>query len=217
MQRAILFLLCLSVAATAAQAQEKYQRKSGLWELKRTSTVSHGQTRVYQLCVDRASDDALSPLADGVPGERCKVTSAQRQGDRLAVDAQCNLSRTVATTHAVITGNFDSAYKTESKSTFEPPLRGYSDATAVLEARLTGECKPGQRAGDVIGPRGEKFNVNDAGKPKDAGNTGQQKPAGRQKGRYTPPSASATTPNTPPATAPSTPPATAPSTPPATK
>jgi len=192
MQRWILLFILPCLVAGAAQAEDKYQRKSGLWELKRSSTVSGGQTRVYQLCVDRASDDALSPLADGVPGERCKATSVQRQGDKLTVDAACNLSNIVATTHAVITGSFDSAYKAESSSTFVPPLRGHADATAVLEAKLTGDCKPGQRPGDVIGPRGEKFNINDA--EKTAQKKGVDKKAEKKAGRYTPPTSTPTTP-----------------------
>jgi hypothetical protein len=165
MQRTLLLLLATLVAAGAAQADDQLQRKSGLWELKRTSTVGGGQTRTYQMCIDKSSDDALNPLADGSPGDKCKTSSMQREGDKLTIDAACNLSKSVATTHAVITGSFDSAYKVESKTAFAPPLRGHADGTSVLEAKWTGACKEGQRPGDVVGPRGQKYNLNEPNKP----------------------------------------------------
>ncbi len=136
MQRTSLLLLAISLAAGPLLAQEKVQRKSGLWELKRTSTVTSGQTRVYQMCIDEASDNALSPLADGSPGEVCEVGKLQHNTDRISLDAVCKIPQTavIATTHAVISGKFDSAYKVDSKTTFTPALRGHQESTAVLEA-----------------------------------------------------------------------------------
>ena len=87
------------------------------------------------------------------------VPPAAREGDKLIIDATCKVAKTTATTHAVITGKFDSAYKIESKSTFDPPLRGEREGTAVLEARWTGACKPNQKPGDVMLPSGAKINV----------------------------------------------------------
>jgi hypothetical protein len=85
----------------------------------------------------------------------------RREGDKLFVDAVCKLDHTstTATTHAVVTGNADSAYKVESKSTYDPPLRGNAEGSTVLEARWAGPCKPGQRPGDVILPNGTKVSA----------------------------------------------------------
>jgi hypothetical protein len=160
MHRVLLLLFALSFAAGVAQADDKFQRKSGLWEVNRTSTLAEGKIRVSQLCIDQASDDALRQLPDG-PGNRCKVDKTHRDGDKLVVDAVCELSHTetTATTHAVVTGNPDSAYKIESKSTFDPPFRGKTEASTVLEAKWKGACKPDMRPGDVIMPNGTKMNV----------------------------------------------------------
>jgi hypothetical protein len=202
MQHVILLFLAIFLAG-GVHAQEKFQRKSGLWELKRTSTVTREQPRIYQMCVDEASDNALSPLADGVPGEVCDVSNLKRGTGKLSLDATCKIRQTavVAKTSAVISGKFDSAYKVESKTTFTPELRGHPESTAVLEAKWTGPCKAGQRPGDVVGPSGAKFNVAEQGAAhKDAK---RDKAPKNKRGRYAPaseaaPSSSDSTPAVPP-------------------
>ena len=161
MRQAFLLFLALSLAAGAVEAQDKFQRKSGLWEVKRTSTRTSEQTRVYQMCIDQASDNALRQLAEGMRNERCDTSKVARNGDKLVVDAVCRLGRTgsKATTHAVVTGKFDTAYKIESTSTFDPPIQGKAQGNTVMEAKWTGPCKADQRPGDVILPNGVKMNV----------------------------------------------------------
>ncbi len=161
MQQTFLLFLALTLAAGAAQAEDKFQRKSGLWEVKRTSTRTEEKARVYQMCIDQASDNALRQLAEGMRNEKCETSKVAREGDKLIVDAVCKLgqTKTTAKTHAVITGKFDSAYKIESKSTFDPPIRGKAEGTALLEAKWTGACKSDQKPGDVILPNGVKINV----------------------------------------------------------
>jgi hypothetical protein len=189
MQRTILLFILLCLAAGAATAQEKYQRKSGLWEVKRVASRTEDQERIYQVCVDQASDNALRQLAGGMRSERCEAAKAVREGDKLVVDATCKVAKSsTATTHAVITGKFDSAYKVESKSTFDPPLKGQTEGTAVLEAKWTGACKANQKPGDVILPNGTKVSsLNDEPAPA-AKAPAKKRGSGKQKGTYTPPS-----------------------------
>lgn len=206
MQRTIVVLLSAALAAGAVHAaDEKYQRKSGLWELKRTSTRTGDQVRTYQICVDQASDDALRQLAGGMRSERCETSKVVRQGDKLLVDAVCKGSRTsTETTHAVITGKLDSAYKVESKVTYDPPVRGQTEGSTVVDAKWTGPCKANMKAGDVILPNGTKVSSLTEEPPKAAPKprTEQRK---RRGGAYAP----ATTPGTAPPAAvpPATPPA----------
>jgi hypothetical protein len=164
MRHASVILLTLILTAAFAQAQDAPKRKSGLWELKRTSTMTRDQTRVYQMCVDQASDDAFQKLAEGAQSERCKAGAPRQDGGKLVIDAVCeigNAQPSTAKTHAVITGNFDSAYRIESKSTFDPPLRGKTESTNIMEAKWTGPCKPDMKPGDVIMPNGTKINPAD--------------------------------------------------------
>ena len=194
MRQAFLLFLALSLAAGAVQAQDKFQRKSGLWEVKRTSTRTAEQTRVYQMCIDQASDNALRQLAEGMRNERCEPSKVTRNGDKLVVDAVCKLGRTgtKATTHAVVTGKFDTAYKIESTSTFDPPILGKAQGTTLMEAKWTGACKADQRPGDVILPNGAKMSVTSdekgiADMDKAPRKHGEGHGADSQKGGYLPP------------------------------
>ncbi|HEV2686053.1 MAG TPA: DUF3617 family protein, partial [Actinomycetota bacterium] len=152
MQRPTLILLVLALAVGAAQAEDKYQRKSGLWELTRSSTQAGAEPRTYQMCIEQASNKALSQLLGALRSEHCDTSKVARSGDTLTVDAVCTIEkgRTKATTHAVVTGKFDSAYTVESKSTFDPARRGKTEATSVLKAKWLSACKPGQRPGDLL-------------------------------------------------------------------
>jgi hypothetical protein len=185
MQRILLVLLAMVFATGAAQAQDKFQRKSGLWEVKRTASRTQDQVRTYGMCIDQSSDNALRQLTGGMRSERCETSKTAREGDRLIVDATCKVSTTTATTHAVITGKFDTAYKIESKATFNPPLRGEKEGTTVIEAKWTGACKPDQKPGDVIMPNGSKINVATQDTP--AAKAPRDKAKKRGGGVYVPP------------------------------
>jgi hypothetical protein len=191
MRQAVLLFLTLLLAAALAQAQEVPKRKSGLWELKRTTTRTEGKERIAQLCIDQASDNALRQLAEGMRNETCKTDKVSRDGGRMTIDAVCTLGRSqvVAKTHAVISGNFESAYKIESKSTFDPPMRGKTEGNSVLEARWLGACKAGQQPGDYILSNGRKLRVGDLEKgSEDQEAAAPAKPPAkeRRKGGYMP-------------------------------
>lgn len=192
MRQATPFLL-LILAFGLAQAQDVPKRKSGLWEIKTTTLRSEGKPRAMQMCIDEKTDNAVRQLA-GMRNEKCKTEKPRRDGDKLIVDGVCELSpKKTATTHAVITGNFDSAYKIESTSTYQPAVRGKTEGSAMLEARWLGPCEKDQRPGDVILASGKKFNVNDEssdeapGKSKARARHKDADSAPIQKGRSVPP------------------------------
>ena len=58
-----------------------------------------------------------------------------------------------------MTGNFDSAYRMEVDSQYEPALMGRSASRSVIDARWLGPCKADQRPGDMILSDGKKMNV----------------------------------------------------------
>lgn len=144
------------VSATVVCAADMPMRRSGLWEMQMTST--HG-TFTMEQCIDQATDDLMrrqagsGPMMPGPGGpgskERCSTQNMRRAGDKFVMDSICQLEGTTATTHAVATGAFDSGYRMESKTTFDPPMRGMRESTMTIEAKWLGPCKPGQRAGDI--------------------------------------------------------------------
>ena len=174
MRQSALFLV-LILAAALAHAQDLPKRKSGLWAIKWTTmrgTEGKSRDRDFQMCVDQATDNPLIRLNLATRKETCKVSKVRRDGDQVTVDAVCTLSKTTATTHAVITGKFDSAYKIESKSTYDPPLHGETEGSVSHQASWLGPCKPDQRPGDVILASGKKFNINERADGATAGKAG---------------------------------------------
>ena len=140
MRQTSLLILALLLTADVAFAQEAPKRKSGLWDITRTSTYTEDRPGHAQLCVDEASDNALRQLAEGMRGESCTTDKLSRDGDNLVVNATCKLRTSTSRTHAVITGKLHSEYTIRSKSTYEPPLAGKAEGHAVLVAKWTGPC-----------------------------------------------------------------------------
>jgi hypothetical protein len=71
------------------------------------------------------------------------------------------MSGTTTTTRGVFTGQFDSSYKGDIKSTYEPPLHGMKESASMIEAKWVGACKPGQKPGDISMPGMPNINMND--------------------------------------------------------
>ncbi|HEX9274907.1 MAG TPA: DUF3617 family protein [Casimicrobiaceae bacterium] len=160
--RQIALLLALILGAGLAQAQDVPKRKSGLWEIKVQTFWKEG-VRTTQMCVDQKTDNAVRQLVEARRHESCQKVTLRREGDKQLVDAECKLGGTGANakTHGVITGSFDSAYKIASTSTFDEPVHGKFEGSAVIEARWTGPCQSDQKPGDVILANGTKFNIDE--------------------------------------------------------
>jgi len=148
----------LLLAGAAAFAQDMQKRKSGLWELR----MSVGQGMVVSHCVDQARDDALrQQMMRGMDPSGCTRSNFQRSAGRMSFDSTCTFNNSRMTSHTTITGDFDSAYRMETHSTYDPPLAGKSEGGVTVDAKWVGACKPGQRPGDMVMPGGMTMNVYD--------------------------------------------------------
>jgi hypothetical protein len=149
-----------------AQAFDFPKRKSGLWEIETSSGAHPGAAQKAQMCIDQKTDDALNQMGTGMSKDMCSKSNIRREGGAIVTDSVCKFGTTTATTHSVVTGQFDSAYKVETRSTYDPPMAGMKEGSAVIHARWVGPCKPDQKPGDMILPSGVKINVNDRPKQK---------------------------------------------------
>jgi hypothetical protein len=70
------------------------------------------------------------------------------------------------TSHSEVTGDFNSAYTVVTTSHSDKGLTNLRDLTTRIEGKWLGDCKPGQKPGDVIMPGGFKLNLKDAEKLK---------------------------------------------------
>jgi hypothetical protein len=161
MRTLVVAALALAVAAPASAA-DLPKRKSGLWDLKMSAAGTPGGAQTMQMCIDEKTDNAAQQSAGAMGKEACTKQDIRREAGRMVVESVCKFGESTATTRSVFTGSFDSAYKVDIKSTYDPPLAGMKEGGTVIEAKWLGPCKPDQKPGDVILANGMKINMNDA-------------------------------------------------------
>ena len=148
------FLVCLCLVATipsSAFAADAPKRKSGLWEI---SMQMQGMPNMgpMQQCVDQASDDIMRNR-DFSQKPECSVMNVKPSASKVTINSVCKVEGIIVTTNAVFSGSFDSSYKGEIVSRFNPPMRGTSETKMNMESTWKGACKPGQRPGEMIMPK----------------------------------------------------------------
>jgi len=143
--------IAFAAAPASAASMDAPKRKSGLWEIRMSSPQMQGGHTMQQ-CVDQKSDDLTSGDKPGREKVSCTKNEVRKEGDRIVSESVCKMNGSTATTRAVFTGRFDSAYKADIKSTFEPPMHGMRESSSNMEARWLGPCKPGQKHGDISMP-----------------------------------------------------------------
>ena len=102
----------------------------------------------------------------GSDKQSCSKTDIRKEGDTVVSESVCKLNGSTAKTRAVFTGRFDSAYNSDIKSTYEPPIAGMREASTVIEAKWLGPCLPGQKPGDISMPGMPNMNMKDMMKGK---------------------------------------------------
>lgn len=166
MLRLLLVVVAALAAATAASALDLPTRKAGLWELTMTFEGRSLPPQVMKQCVDAASDKLMNLDFAGSNGMACSKQDMTRNGGTIVIDSVCKFGETTTTSHAVVTGSFDSAYAVRVSSTRQggPPLPGIAPGAEThmgIAAKWLSPCAAGQKPGDVIMANGMKMNVFD--------------------------------------------------------
>jgi hypothetical protein len=156
-------LAALSCAAPAA-AQDYPKLRPGLWELSRSSDVAKAASQRTLMCLDEATQKEMYQAGLGAMGTLCSKHEFHLHGSRGEGEFVCTVGPMTVHSKAVMTLQGDTAYRTEIDTSYDPPMRGMAHTHAVLSARHTGPCKPGQRPGDITLPNGRTVNMRDAAK-----------------------------------------------------
>jgi len=154
-------LLCSLAGAALAGGPDYPPRKPGLWEMTMSQADGKSAPHVAQQCIDAKTDQAMRELGQGMGQNACSKQEMRKEGDKLVVDSVCKIGTSTATTHAVLSGDFTSAYRMETRSTYEPPVAGRKEGSAIMETKWVGPCKSDQKPGDMIMPGGMKMNISD--------------------------------------------------------
>ncbi len=159
-------LLALPPVNVAA-AVELPVRKAGLWEMKVLRTGSVAPDMTMQHCTDATTDKEMSTAFSPVGKDVCSRQDIQKTATGYVSDSVCGIAGMSITSHAEITGDFNSAYTVKSTSHSERgPTGSARDSTTTIEAKWLGACKPDQKAGDIMMPGGMKMNIKDMEKLK---------------------------------------------------
>ena len=157
---------CLCVARRrAGGARRMPTRKAGLWEMKMTSRAATCRARRMQHCTDAATDKLMT--SNSATPVRSEVLQARIQGVRQHDHGRFGLhdERQTMTTHAVVSGDFNSAYTVKVTSKREGGPAGAAGAgretNMTVEAKWLGACKADQKPGDMVLPGGQKVNIVD--------------------------------------------------------
>jgi hypothetical protein len=143
--------------AATALAMDIPKRKSGLWEIRTNIPNVPAQQGPMQVCVDEKTDDLTQQSAESEAKKNCSKSEMRHEGERFVVHSVCKFEGVTATSDGTFSGNFDSSYRGEMKTTYNPPMMGMSEAKVTMEAKWLGPCKPGQQPGDMILPNGTKI------------------------------------------------------------
>jgi hypothetical protein len=169
-QRVILFFLCCVgtalLPAPATRADEMPLRKPGLWEMKIVKTGSALPEMTMQHCTDETTDRQMSTAFSPVAKEACSKRDIAKTATGYVADSVCSVGGATMTSHADVTGDFNSAYTVKSTAHSDKGAGGVHDVTSTIEAKWLGPCKPDQKPGDIVMPGGFKMNIKDAEKLK---------------------------------------------------
>ena len=159
--------LLATLAAPDAAAVELPVRKAGLWEMKMLQTGAPAPEMTMQHCTDETTDKEMSTSFSPVAKDMCSKQDVQKTATGYVSDSVCGIAGMSITSHAEITGDFNSAYTVKSTSHSEGgPTGKPRDTTTTIEAKWLGACKPDQKAGDILMPGGMKINIKDMEKLK---------------------------------------------------
>ena len=149
--------------AGAAFAEELPIRKAGLWEMKMVRSGGAIPETTLQHCTDAITDRRMSG-SFSAGRETCSKQDIKKTASGYVSDSVCSVASMTITSHAEITGDFNSAYTVKSTAHSEGAMGGTHDSTTTIEAKWVGGCKADQKPGDIVMAGGMKMNVMDLDK-----------------------------------------------------
>ncbi len=138
----------LAVLPVGAIADEYPPRKPGLWEI--TMTNKGDPPMVTQMCIDAASEAAMTKRGEATMARICSRNEVHRSGNVYTSDSVCHPVSSETTSHTVTTYHGDASYTVVSTIHHNPPLMGHADQEMSQEAKWLGPCGADMKPGDMI-------------------------------------------------------------------
>ena len=100
--------LCLVVSAGSASADDLPVRKAGLWEMKMVRTGTPMPEMTMQHCTDETVDKEMNNNVSPMAKQICAKQDIRKTATGYVSDSECNVAGISTTSHAEITGDFNS-------------------------------------------------------------------------------------------------------------
>ena len=144
MPRRLILLAAVLTFAAPAFALDLPTRKAGLWEIK-MEFQGHSRLPMQTMkqCTDASSDKLMTYNFGGSAERNCPKRDISSSGGVITIDSVCNFNGTTSTSHAVVSGDFNSAYTVEVTSKREGgrPIPGAapgSETHMMIAAKYVG-------------------------------------------------------------------------------
>lgn len=134
-----------------AMAQDLPHRKAGLWESSMESAQMQGKNMTSQQCIDEKTDAEMMNRALKADGKSntCKQITSKRLTNGWEFDSQCAMTGYTMTSHAVITGDFNTQYTMQMHGHREPADKTGADTDVTMHAKFMGACPADMKPGDM--------------------------------------------------------------------
>ena len=132
--------------------------KPGLWIITQ-HLQNTAQPFESKLCIDKATQGDLLNAGNATTGSLCSRNDMSGGGNRLVMDAVCQIGPSKLTSHTIVTYAGDSAFQSVTDGHFAPAFMGKTTTHGVIDAKWSGTCPAGMKPGDMFGPHGIKLHI----------------------------------------------------------
>jgi hypothetical protein len=145
----------LALVSSASSAEELPIRRPGLWELKIVKSDWAIPAVTLQQCTSEATDREIFSGFSLLARWTCSRWDVQKSASGYVVASVCSVPGLSVTSRAEVEGEFGSAYRIVVTSHREGgPPKMPCETVSIREDKWIGDCKSGQRPGDVFGSFG---------------------------------------------------------------
>jgi hypothetical protein len=163
---ALVVACTVAFGAPGALAIDFPTLKPGMWESQLTRNGAGQKSPTMKMCMDASLQKEMMESGMGTMKELCTKNDIRREGNKVFSNAECKFGDSTMKSTSVTTFTADTAYHTEVKATYVPPMAGKGSDSTVIDAKWTGPCPAGMQPGDVILPDGRKINMRTMAPPK---------------------------------------------------
>jgi len=137
-------------------ASDPPEVKEGLWSIHRQIIDSPGNNKTEStqtLCRSHAYDQHAQANAKKLMKDCTSVTDTFEGGKHNA-ELRCTVAGRVIVTKEIGTYQSDTAFHSESHSTYTPAMGGVTETTMIMDQKYVGSCPAGMQPGDMTNADG---------------------------------------------------------------